>query len=80
MGVAPQRPEAGEEVVHLVVREGEAELAVGPLEGSPSTLQQVHGLQAGRLGVLEEPVFGLGEVGRHDLGHAVVEEPLDDRQ
>ena len=72
VGVAAEGGEALDEVVDLVVGEGEAERAVGFDEGGAALGEHGHAGQRAR-GLVAEQDFAGGEVVEHDLGHAVVE-------
>ena len=72
-GIAAQTGEAVDQVVNLVLRQGQAQLAVGLDQGGAPTRQQVHGAAGPRLG-LEEEAGGVLLVAQYPLGHAIVED------
>ena len=72
VGVAAEGGEGLDEVVDLVVGEGEAERAVGFDEGGAAPGEHGHAGQRARGLVAEKDAAG-GEVVEHDLGHAVVQ-------
>ena len=72
VGVAAESGEGPDQVVDLVVGEGEAERAVGFDEGGAAPGEHRHAGQRTRGLVAEEGGAG-GEVVENDLGHAVVE-------
>ena len=72
VGVAAERGEVFNEVVDLVVGEGEAKRAVGFDEGGAAPGEHGHAGQRAR-GLVAEEGFASGEVAEDDLGHAVVQ-------
>ena len=71
-GIAVQGAEALHQVVDLVVRQGQSQIAIGPFQSATATRQQVHGQTGPRLG-LEEEASGVLFVEQDLLGHAIVE-------
>ena len=77
--VATQRLEALDQVVELVVRQGETEFAVGAHQGVAAAAQHVHRHDGPRLGGLEQAGRIL-ELEEERLGHAVVQQPAGNAQ
>ncbi len=72
MGIAPQGGEALDQVVDLVLGQGQAQLQIGLLQGSVTTAEHVHRSERLGRGMAED--VGGGVQGRqHALGHAVMQ-------
>ncbi len=72
-GVATQGGEVLQQVVDLVLGQGQAHLGVGLLQRGAALAQQVHAAQRRGFG-LQEQALGLVQVVQHALGHAVVDQ------
>ncbi len=72
-GVAAQAVEGGDEVVDLVLGQGQAPVGVGALQRRTAAAQHVHALHGRGLQFGEQGV-GLFARGHHGFGHAVVQQ------
>ena len=72
-GVAAQRSEAGDEVIHFIVGQGQAEFNVGLLQSRAATGQHVH-VRHGRSGQFGEQCQRSFRGSKHAFGHAVVQQ------
>ena len=73
VGVTPQILETLDQVIDLVLGQGQAQLGIGLLQGGATTTQYVHRIQRLGLGMAEQGTGGF-EVVQHQLGHAVVQQ------
>ena len=76
--VAAQRLVVLQQVVDLVRRQRQTQLAVGRLEGGAAAADQVDLRQRRRLSTPEQ-AFGLLDAGEHRFGHAVVDQRQQQR-